>query len=206
MAKAQAKRLTQDKRSEATRLRLMDATLHCLESYGHSDTTVSRIIAEAGVSRGALLHHYPTKNDLILDSARTLLERVFKQLRALLGPDASPQQPFELVERIWHEFFASGTHAVYIELLVASRRDENLGTLLRALAPTLEEYLRASFERRFVPIPSAVATPHEMFLFTRWLLRGMAIDAPLLTDDELKHYLLLWSQLLAGQIAQPAPV
>lgn len=201
MGEVPAVRCTQGKRRAATRLRLIDATLHCLERYGYAGTTVSHIVGEARVSRGALLHHYPSKNELILDAARTLLARVFERLRTLLEPNQLSPSPEDLVEDIWREFFASGTHVVYVELLVASRRDENLGTLLQSLAPTLEEYLQASFDRHFMAAPDAIAAPYDMLLLTRWLLRGMAIDAHLLTDHQrVKHYLHLWSRLFSDQL------
>ncbi|MBX3412012.1 MAG: TetR/AcrR family transcriptional regulator [Pirellulales bacterium] len=201
MAKILVNRQTQEERREATRLRLIDATLHCLEQYGYAETTVSRIVAEARVSRGALLHHYASKNELILDAARTLLGRVFERLHMLLGADAPRWQPEELVERIWQEFFMSGTHVVYVEFLVASRRDKSLGTLLQSLAPTLEEYLRVTFAQHFVSAPNAEFAPHDIFLMTRWLLRGMAIDVHLLTDPQrVRHFLALWSRLFADQL------
>lgn len=206
MGKHPAKRQTQEERREGTRLRLIDATLHCLEHDGFADTTVSRIVAQARLSRGALLHHYPSKNELILDAARTLLARVFERLQALLDPDRLPSSLDKLVEIIWQEFFASGTHVVYLELLVASRRDENLGTLLQSLAPVLEDYLQATFDRHFISTPNAIAAPYEMFLLTRWLLRGMAVDAHLLTDHQrVKHYLHLWSRLFTAQLRPANP-
>ena len=39
----------------------------------------------------------------------------------------------DLLERIWTEFFASPVHDIYLELLVASRRDKDLVKLLRSL-------------------------------------------------------------------------
>lgn len=205
MNKASADRQTQDQRREATKLRLIDAGLHCLEQYGYAETTVSRIIAEAGVSRGALLHHYPSKNELILDAAQTLLGRVFEKLQTLLSSETLPSQPEILVEQIWQEFFATGTHVVYVELLVASRRDNELATLLQALAPMLEAYIRNAFEQHYTPAAHAVAEPHDLFLMTRWLLRGMAIDAHFLTDPQrVKHYLNLWSRLFAEQVRSNA--
>jgi AcrR family transcriptional regulator len=200
------RRRTQGQRREFTRLKLVEATLCCLEQYGYAETTVSRIIADAGVSRGALLHHYPSKNELILDAAKTLLARVFERLHALLSSEAMPRQPEELVEQIWKEFFASDTHVVYVELLVASRRDAELAALLQSLAPTLEEYIRVTFDQHFVLAPDAVAPPHEMFLMTRWLLRGMAIDAHLLANPQrLLHYRQIWASLLSNQFRATNP-
>lgn len=194
-------RRTQEQRRESTKLKLIDATLYCLEKYGYAETTVSHIVAQAGVSRGAMLHHYPSKNDLILEAARTLLARVYERLHALLNADAPLHPLDQLLERIWREFFSSETHVVYLELLVASRRDKELGRLLQSLAPTLEENIRTSFDQRYVSAPGGVATVHDMFVMTRWLLRGLAIDAHLLSDPKVvQHFLILWSRVFAEQV------
>jgi AcrR family transcriptional regulator len=37
----------------------------CLVDYGHAGTTVTRIAERAGVTRGAQVHHYRTKDDLV---------------------------------------------------------------------------------------------------------------------------------------------
>ena len=52
-------------RSRATRLRLLEATMDCLAELGWGATTVSVVAERAGVSRGAIQHHFPTREDLI---------------------------------------------------------------------------------------------------------------------------------------------
>ncbi|MCD7097916.1 TetR/AcrR family transcriptional regulator [Stenotrophomonas sp. MMGLT7] len=61
-------RQTQAERSEKTRNRLLLATLECLGELGFAGTTVSSICARSRLSRGALLHHFPSKNALIVDA------------------------------------------------------------------------------------------------------------------------------------------
>ena len=82
------RRRSQQERSESTQTALLQATVRCLGRDGYADTSISSIIAEAGVSRGALLHHYPTKNELIASAIvwfyRQRLNR-FKE--KLLGAD-----------------------------------------------------------------------------------------------------------------------
>ncbi|HEX2794729.1 MAG TPA: TetR/AcrR family transcriptional regulator, partial [Croceicoccus sp.] len=41
-----------------TRKRLIDATVRCLVKYGYAKTTTPRVATEAGLSRGAMMHHY----------------------------------------------------------------------------------------------------------------------------------------------------
>lgn len=57
---------TQDARSEEMRARLMAASIEVLRECGFAGFRTEAVAQEAGVSRGALVHHYPHKRDLIL--------------------------------------------------------------------------------------------------------------------------------------------
>lgn len=48
------------------RQRLVDAAIACLHRVGYAATITQLVMEEAGVSRGAMLHHFPTKVDLII--------------------------------------------------------------------------------------------------------------------------------------------
>ncbi|MGH8517858.1 MAG: TetR/AcrR family transcriptional regulator, partial [Panacagrimonas sp.] len=76
--KARRPRRTQTERSDAMRKRLIDATLQGLVQDGYAATTVSSIVRRAGVSRGAHLHHFPTKNALILEATEYLMRRAYR--------------------------------------------------------------------------------------------------------------------------------
>ena len=77
---ASRKRRTQAERRDAMRSRLLKATLECLARDGYAATTVSSIVKRAGVSRGAHVHHYPSKDALILDAAEYLIRRAYRIL------------------------------------------------------------------------------------------------------------------------------
>jgi AcrR family transcriptional regulator len=195
-------RRTQAERSDATQRRLIEATLRCLQKYGYADCSVSQIVAEAKVSRGALVHHYRSKNELIVDAARSLMVEVYDRLDAfVVDANDHDRRLGDLVERIWSEFFASPVHSIYLELLVASRRDEELVKLLRALGPSLESRMTAIFNRYFESDAESVGSIMDMFMLTRWFLRGMAIDADAFGGtDRIKDFLRLWTSLLATQL------
>src|SRR5215211_2132578 len=56
----------EQERSRVTRLRLMGAAVDCLVEYGWAGTTTTVVAERAGVSRGAQLHHYPTRAELVV--------------------------------------------------------------------------------------------------------------------------------------------
>src|SRR5690606_192254 len=89
-------RPTQQQRSAATQRRLLDATGECLVEYGWSGITTTLIAQRAGVSRGAQLHHCPTKAELVLAAVTHLAERRAEEIRT----EASTLKAQSLAERV----------------------------------------------------------------------------------------------------------
>ena len=80
-AKPSARR-SQAERSAATREALLDATIACLVEDGYANTTTSRVAERAGVSRGAHLHHFQTRQALLAAAMERLAERRGAELLA----------------------------------------------------------------------------------------------------------------------------
>ena len=57
---------------------LVEATIRCLDKWGYSATSIARIQNEAKVSRGALTHHFPSKEDLMVSTIDNLLENLLR--------------------------------------------------------------------------------------------------------------------------------
>src|ERR1700710_1489395 len=70
-----APRRNQAERSAATRQALLDATLECLVQDGYANTTTSRVAERAGLSRGAHLHHFQTRDALVAAAMERLAQR-----------------------------------------------------------------------------------------------------------------------------------
>lgn len=77
-----APRRTQQQRREETRQRLLDATIDCLVEHGFAGTTTQRVQERAGVSRGALLHHFASKADLLAAATHHVAELRLAHIRA----------------------------------------------------------------------------------------------------------------------------
>ena len=54
---------------------LIDATTRSIAKYGYSGITIERICAEGGVSRGLINHHFGSKDELLLQSYKTLCDQ-----------------------------------------------------------------------------------------------------------------------------------
>ncbi len=201
--RASRTRPSQAERREATRKRILDATLACLAKYGYAGTGVAQVVAKARVSRGAWSHHFRSMDALILEAAQSLMQRVYERLgvvlRELGAADAGMRG---MIHTAWREFYASEVNDIYLELLIASRRNPKLAAKLGGLARPLEQNLGAASGLNFTALPGATNNVVEMMHLNRWLLRGIALDAPLLPPGAVEQALEAWSRLVASQMGK----
>src|ERR1700742_5094859 len=80
-----AGRRTQQQRRDATRKRLLDATIESLIECGYYAATTLEIERRAGVSRGARIHHYPTKASLLAAAVDHLYDQVSNSYELAFG-------------------------------------------------------------------------------------------------------------------------
>jgi AcrR family transcriptional regulator len=136
-------RRTQAERTAATRAALLAATVETLVESGYRGTTTSDVARRAGVSYGALLHHYPTKADLLCAAVGHLLElrtTEFAKLMADLPPQTAKVDA--AIDVLW-TMFQGPTFTAWLELLVAARVDPELAEAVR---PVEEQFAETSVE------------------------------------------------------------
>ena len=120
-------RRTQAERRAKTRAALLDATIECLIEDGYTGTTTTRIVERAGVSRGAQVHHFPTKGELVAEAVRHLAERRAAELREEVSAvPARGRHRFErMLDLLWR-IHNGPLFAASVELWVAARSDEEV--------------------------------------------------------------------------------
>ncbi len=186
-------RRTQAERSEAMQQKLIAATLDCLVSEGYMGLTIAKITAQAGVSRGAPLHHFSTKDALVEAAARELVSRLS---RKLVGAFSRSQQAADPVEAflfaVWEDIFTAQEGVMLAELTYASRREPELEAIVKRLWTRI--YLVVGrVAARYVRSSRPDIPPERVLFLTQWLMRGMAQDVPLGAPPELfRAYLRLW--------------
>jgi AcrR family transcriptional regulator len=78
---ARRERRSNVERSAATRKQILEATVQCLDQSGYGAMTNIRVADMAGVSRGAMMHHFPTRQALIIATIEFAYEKL-NQYRA----------------------------------------------------------------------------------------------------------------------------
>lgn len=129
-------RRTQEERRETTRAALLDATIDCLIEHGYADTTTSKVVEMAGVSRGAQVHHFPTKAELVTEALHRLARRRLAEVRDELEAVPRGAGRSEATLEILHKHNSGPIFAASLELWVAARTDPELR---RSLVPLERE-------------------------------------------------------------------
>jgi AcrR family transcriptional regulator len=141
MAADRARRRTQAERTAATRTALLEATVECLVTQGFGGTTTTGVAHRAGVSPGALLHHFPAKADLLCAAVGHLFElrqAEFRKAMANLRPGTDRRAAG--LDLLW-SMFAGPTFTAWLELWMAARSDP---ALAEAVIRLDQEFLATS--------------------------------------------------------------
>jgi AcrR family transcriptional regulator len=176
-------RRTQEERSASTRGRLLDATIECLFELGYANTTTTEIAKRAGLSRGAQLHHFPTKAELVTTAVDHLFTRRTDEFRAAFANlPAGVSRTDAAIDLLW-SMVSGPTFYAWLELLVAARTDAELGATVSAMAVRFADTVQRTFRELF-PDPTMrgpffdIAPP---FAFA--LLQGLALDRISMKND-----------------------
>src|SRR4029453_13592842 len=113
-------------RAIATRNALLDAAIECLVELGYAGTTTIETARRAGVSRGAQLHHFPTKAQLLATAVEHLFDRrrsAFLAAFAAIHPKAARLDA--AMDLLW-SMFEGPAFVAWTELWVAARTDPEL--------------------------------------------------------------------------------
>ena len=202
-AKVSPTRVPQEERTRAMRQRLLEATVDCLVENGWSGTSTTLVSQRAGVSRGAQLHHFPTKNDLVVAAVEHLSELRGEELRQAAGRLPTGKRRTRAVLEMFADHFTSPVFTAALELWVAARTDE---TLHRAVVP-LEQRVGREAHRIAVEalgVDESRPRVRELVQGTLDLVRGLGL-ANTITDDTARRHRIMaaWAHTLDAELRQP---
>lgn len=181
---APRRRRTQAERSAGTRARLLGATIDSLYELGWAGTSTTTICERAGTTRGAMLHHYPTKAALVAGAIEQLFSERHDEFRSYLAAKvgaarrATSHGARELepaVAALWR-IYTGKTFYAWAELLVAARTDPELRTQLRKVD---DRFFAQAVLTCTALLGLEEAPEHEVAALTRLLLSvldGLALN------------------------------
>ncbi|MBL1077195.1 TetR family transcriptional regulator [Nocardia sp. 2] len=187
-------------KSLRTRALLLDGAIDSLAEVGYASASIADITARAGVTRGAQLHHFHTRQELFAQTIEHLTQRQREALqRRTRNLSATASSGEVLVEFVTAPFSGKLGKAA-VELYVGIANDRELRRdMLRVQHDLTVELLDACAQR----IDIARERLESAFWLTINLVRGATLDE-MVGRDRLrrKQVLAEWARLADG-LLQP---
>ncbi|MGE6698928.1 TetR/AcrR family transcriptional regulator [Hyphomonas sp. NPDC076900] len=165
-------RRTQKDRSESMQRRVLDATLRCIGERGYIGVSLQDIADAAGVSRGAITHHYSSKIELTSSAIQHFVqwrhEKVYSAFEGKGDLDLRAR-----LDVLWGEF--QEIFPITFELIVALRSDKELLALYKRSSKTRIEEIVTGYDD-FFPELSGMKVPGVLIAVMAAFYRGAYIE------------------------------
>lgn len=185
-------------KSSKSRIQILDAAIDVLISKGYAQASTLAIQEAAGVSRGRLLHHFPSRDDLLMAAVHHLARVRIEELPKKVEWPEDPVERISIgIDTGWSTF-----HQPYfvasIELWTAARTNDRLRSALLPAERELGPTVRAAVASFLGPVLTAAPRYDELYPILLSSMRGAAmtylIDRRDPRDDS---HLPLWKSLTA---------
>ena len=113
---------------EETRRKILDSAEACFARYGFEATGVAEICETAGISKGALYHHFPSKQTIFIELYETWMKGLVAQMEAVRDQSESVPRALVSMARMLGVIFqtAAGRLPVFFEFLTKSVREPEI--------------------------------------------------------------------------------
>ncbi len=187
---APSRRRTQAERLANTRRALIQAAIIEITERGYANATGTLICTRAGLTRGALNHHFRDRIDLLV----AVCEYAYAGFANALRSEATVEMPLaQRLDRIlraaWSQTNAINSRALF-ELLVASRHDAALLERMRPFVKRMDYHSLAEWLQLFSDLPVSrriIEGIRDQFISS---LYGMILVTPFEWSDRYLEYQL----------------
>ncbi len=181
------------------RQRLLEATVDCLVELGWAGTTTTVVSERAGVSRGAQLHHFPSKQDLVVAAVEHLSERRRDDMARSLA-DLPEQGRTRAILDILARHYVSPVFFAALELWVAARTDAELRSAVGPLERRVGRETHA-YALQLLGVDESRGDNRALVQGTLDLLRGLGLAASLSDDSRRRDAVLdAWAPVLDDKL------
>ena len=200
------RRRTQQERREETSERIILAAFDVIKRRGYSGFRIAEAQEVAGVSRGALLHHFPTKESLALAALEYAFAESRAESEARARQLASADDPIGEIIRDSEAFFFGDHFLVALNILMSAGKDPAIRSEVQSIARTH----RVPVEQAWLEVLRAAKVPDDLAEDILWLtismVRGLAIRA--FWQDEpsrFEHLYSRWQDMIRAYLEAGRP-
>jgi len=167
----------QQRKSEFTQHQLLEATVMCIVRHGFARVRTSDIAEEAGLSRGAIMHHFANKRQLFEKALEYVFQSRINEFKAAIEelPTQEARAAYGL-DVYWAQLQSPYFVAVQ-ELQMAARSNPALAAIMKPQRERFMELWRAEAARLFPEWSSTGPMFDLVMMITRYLMEGLALQS-----------------------------
>jgi AcrR family transcriptional regulator len=160
-------------KSAQTRARLIEATINCIVKYGYANATTPLIAEQAGLSRGAMLHHFENGSALIKAAISELHEKRLRAFRR--AAELTDHRVRTLIDIYWRQV-QKPTFIAFQELALAARTNPDLAAILHPMQVEFRKKFNTESVQLFPEWQSDPVSFESAMALSQTVLEGMAVN------------------------------
>ena len=181
----------QQAKSQRARQAFCNAMIDSLVAVGYVETSLKRVAQVAGFSKGAIQHHFPTKEDLIAATVDELLARTMKP------PRAEPRNVAAALKEAWTRYINTPAYLALLEILIAVRTDRQLKQRVAGDLKAWGERLDEQTRDRYLAVSGDESEAVMLLNMTRSFMRGLLIQEGYgVSQKDSARYVEKWLELI----------
>lgn len=199
-------RRTQAARSGDMKRRILDAAFAVLKERGFAGFTTPEVARRAGVSRGAQVHHFPSKNDLVTAAMEHVFGIALADGLRLAEAAKRSGRPVDALISDAQAFYFSDCFLVGLDMLIAGGKDP----ALKEAGIRVVRNCRRPVEQQWLAVIQELGLParisEDLLLLTVSVVRGFGIRQLWSTEPErVQGLLALWQDMIDTYVAAKVP-
>jgi len=190
-------RIPQATRTAVMRERLSKAAFNVIREVGYVNFRTSAVSKEAGVSQGAQLHHFPTKDSLAVAAMEYAYQQSNEAFEKNYAVKAEKNALVELILKDFRDFYLSDYFMVALDILMAGMKHDSLRTELTEMARKNRLRIERLWLERLVDDGWSLSDAEDFLSLSHSIVRGFAARSLVSTDmREFEHLLGRWQHIV----------
>jgi len=190
-------RRKQEDRTREAKEKLLTATIDVFMRSGYSGLTTKEVARTAGLSNGALMHHYANKAELVVAATAAIYDEAIVRGQRVARSAEAGRKPIEGFIADCLSVYFDWPFIAALEAIVAARTDPEL---MARILPVMDHYRQSTNALWLDVFRDAGLTPKEARLvlnLTLNMIRGMAVNRMWQQDEShYRAYLKDWVKLV----------
>jgi AcrR family transcriptional regulator len=196
-------RVTQADRTRTMQDKLMNAAIEVLLKQGYSRLTTKEVARVAGVSNGALTHHFASKEELVVAATAMVYEEAIIRGQRVAKTSNADKKPIEGYLSDCLSIYFEWPFIAALETIIVARTDPEL---MEKILPVMNRY-RTTCDDIWLSVFKRAGLSNEkaslLLNLTLNLVRGMAVNRLWKSDDKkYKLFLKSWVAIATREIEQ----